>query len=116
MGMNPKRAGGNLAYSLTERSLLTTGDVYGAATASMNPMGLVTGAAGAPASSFGSRSVTPVPPSLRGAATGQIVGKSGTIPVIGPMINNLPGGSAIHLLVWAVIAYIMLRLVLKEVD
>jgi hypothetical protein len=113
MGMNPYRAGGNAAYRLTQTGLINTTDAYGAPTAAMSPLGIISSAAGAPSSSYGARPVTPVPPTLRGPST---AGTINQIPIVGPVLSNIPGGTAVQLLVFAVIAYIALRWVIKEAE
>lgn len=112
--MNPYRAGGNAAYNLTQRGLITSADAYGVAPAAMSPLGIATSAAGAPSSSFGAKTVTPVPPTLRGPATTTF--GIAQIPIVGPIITGLPGGSAVQLLVFAIIAYVALRWVIKEAE
>lgn len=114
MGMNPSRAGGNSAYRLTQRGLITVGDAYGVAPAAMDPLGIAQAAKGAPSSSYGAGTVTPVPPTLR-SNTSNNFGVS-QIPIVGQALSNLPGGSAVQLLVFAVIAYIALRFVIKEAE
>lgn len=112
MGLNPMRAGGSLAYALAQRGLLTTDDVYGPSTASMPLAGMVAGASGAYSSNsaMGTR-VSSAPPSLRSTANPP---SGSSIPVLGPVINAIPGGSLVHILAWVAIAYLVIRFVVKE--
>jgi hypothetical protein len=113
MGMNPVRAGGSAVYNLTQRGLITTADAYGVGPAAMNPLGIAQAAAGAPASSFGAKNVTPLPPTLRGPASASAGGIS-QVPIVGPAFAALPGGSAVQLVVFAILAYFALRWVIRE--
>lgn len=114
MGMNPMRAGGSLAYAITQHSVLSPADMYGTNSALINPGGITQGALGAPASGFGGNRVSPVPPTLRSGTNTASNNPLASIPVLGSFFSGT--SASVQLLILAVVTFFALRFVIKEVE